>query len=94
MAPGISQHLLADAHAGDPIESLRDTIRSADGTVCAIPPLIRHYLALNARFIDYHVEKDFGDALYCLLRVDLTKVPRPHLRRFTGDEAADRLLGS
>jgi hypothetical protein len=47
---------------------------------------------MNVRFIDFHVERDFGDALYCLLRVDLTKAPRSHLRRFVGDAAADRLL--
>lgn len=91
-APGIAHHLIADAHLQDAIETLRDTIRASDGTPRTIPPLIRHYLAMNARFIDFHVERDFGDALYCLLRVDLTKAPRSHLRRFVGEDAADRLL--
>ncbi|MDP1591902.1 MAG: hypothetical protein Q8M07_29350 [Prosthecobacter sp.] len=79
------------AHRGDPIETLRDTIRAPDGSPRSIPPLIRHYLSMNARFIDFHVERDFGDALYCLLRVDLTKAPHSHLRRFIGKEAAGHL---
>jgi len=91
-APGFAHRLIADAHQGEPIESLRDVIRAPDGTPRAIPPLIRHYLSLNAKFIDYHVESDFGDALYSLLRVDLTRMPRPHLRRFFGPEIADRIL--
>ncbi|MEZ5384809.1 MAG: GNAT family N-acyltransferase [Prosthecobacter sp.] len=92
-APGMGHRLIADAHDGEPIETLRDVIRAPDGTPCVIPPLIRHYLSLNARFIDFHVERDFGDALYSLLRVDLTKMPRPHLRRFFGPEVAERLAG-
>jgi putative hemolysin len=83
-----------DAHGDDAIEALRDVIRASDGSPRHIPPLIRHYLSLNARFIDYHVEREFGNALYCLLRVDLSKAPRPHLRRFIGESAADRLLES
>lgn len=93
-APGIAHRIIADAHEGEPIETLRDVIRAPDGTPRVIPPLIRHYLSLNAQFIDFHVERDFGDALYSLLRVDLTKIPRPHLRRFFGPEIADRFLGN
>ncbi|MBV6500244.1 MAG: hypothetical protein CJBNEKGG_02714 [Prosthecobacter sp.] len=89
--PGIAHHLIADAHADDPIESLRDTIRAPDGTPRSIPPLIRHYLSMNARFLDFHVEREFGNALYCLLRVDLHKAPAAHLRRFLGT-ASKRVL--
>jgi len=90
-APGLAHALVAAAHGDEPIEALRDTIQNPDGTPHRIPPLIRHYLSMNARFIDFHVEKDFGDALYCLLRVDLRKSPLPHLRRFFGETAATRL---
>lgn len=91
--PGIAHKLIANAHSGDEIESLRDCIRAPNGALLGIPPLIRHYLSLNARFIDFHVEREFGNALYCLLRVDLTKAPLSHLRRFVGKEAAALLLG-
>jgi len=90
-APGIAHKLIADAHSGNGIESLRDCIRASDGTPRGIPPLIRHYLSMNGRFIDFHVEREFGNALYCLLRVDLTKAPLTHLRRFVGEKSAARL---
>lgn len=90
-APGHAHRLVVRAHRGEAIESLRDAIRRPDGTLHRIPPLIRHYLSLHARFIDFHVERDFGNALYCLLRVDLRDAPRSHLRRFLGKEAAARL---
>jgi len=91
--PGIAHQLVAEAHGDDPIETLRDCIRTPDGTPCPIPPLIRHYLSMNARFFGFHIEKQFGNALYCLLRVDLAKAPRSHLRRFVGEAATARLLG-
>lgn len=92
-APGFAHRLMADAHAEDSIESLRDAIRGPDGSLRTIPPLIRHYLSMNARFIDYHVEREFGDALYCLLRVELSQAPLPHLKRFIGEKAAEWLKG-
>jgi len=85
--PGIAHHLIADAHAEAPIESLRDCVQAPDGTPRPIPPLIRHYLSMNARFLDFHIEREFGNALYCLLRVDLQKAPAAHLRRFLGTSA-------
>lgn len=90
--PGMAHLLLADAHDGDAIESLRDCVRASDGTLRPIPSLIRHYLSMNARFIDFHVEREFGNALYCLLRVDLTQAPASHLKRFVGKDAATALL--
>lgn len=91
-ALGAAHHLLAEAHQGEGIESVRDCIRAPNGTLRPIPPLIRHYLSLQARFIDFHVERNFGNALYCLLRVDLARAPRSHLRRFIGETAAARVL--
>ncbi len=91
-APGGSHHLILDAHRGDTLESLRDAIRTPTGQLHPIPPLIRHYLALHARFIDFHVESHFGDALYCFLRADLTAAPLSHLRRFLGDAESAAFL--
>ncbi|HBK55283.1 MAG TPA: hypothetical protein DDZ76_03210 [Xanthomonadales bacterium] len=83
---------IAAAFAGPSVDALRPVITLSEGGIRPIPPLIRHYLPLGARFIDFHVEAEFGNAVYCLLRVDLTRSPRTHLRRFLGPEAADRLL--
>ncbi|MDZ4350153.1 MAG: lysophospholipid acyltransferase family protein [Xanthomonadaceae bacterium] len=83
---------IADAFAGPSVDALRPIIALSESGLRPIPPLIRHYLPLGARFIDFHVEAEFGNAVYCLLRVDLARSPRGHLRRFVGNEAADRLL--
>jgi putative hemolysin len=86
-APGAAHRLIVDAHVGEPIEVLRDCVLALDGTVCPIPPLIRHYLSMNAKFLGFHVEQEFGNALYCLLHVDLEKAPAAHLKRFLGRAA-------
>lgn len=86
--------LIARAHAGESVDALRPIIELSEHGRRPIPPLIRHYLPLGARFIDFHVEAEFGNAVYCLLRVDLTRSPRSHLKRFVGAEAAERLLGA
>ena len=49
-----------------------------------IPPLMRYYCGLGAKFLAYHVEASFADALYCLLRVDLHAMPPAYRRRFLG----------
>ncbi len=83
---------IADAFAGPSVDALRPIIALSEAGLRPIPPLIRHYLPLGARFIDFHVEAEFGNAVYCLLRVDMARSPRGHLRRFVGNDAADRLL--
>jgi hypothetical protein len=42
---------------------------------------------MNAKFLGFHVEQEFGTALYCLLHVDLEKAPAAHLKRFLGRAA-------
>ncbi len=57
-------------------------VRHLESQKRGIPPLMRYYCQLGARFINYHVEPSFQDALYCLLRVDLPSVPDTYKRRF------------
>lgn len=83
---------IAQAFAGPSVDALRPIIALSERDQRPIPPLIRHYLPLGARFIDFHVEAEFGNAVYCLLRVDLTRSPRGHLKRFLGADAAERML--
>ncbi len=83
---------IAEAFAGPSVDALRPILALSEHGRRPIPPLIRHYLPLGARFIDFHVEAEFGNAVYCLLRVDLRRSPRGHLRRFVGPEASERLL--
>lgn len=67
------------------IDRLDPLIRTLEDGERGIPPLMRYYAALGARFLAYHVEASFADALYCLLRVDLDDLPRAYRRRFLGD---------
>lgn len=50
----------------------------------SIPVLIRHYLALNGRFISFSVNHGFGDALDGLIVVDLRNAPEKYLKRYMG----------
>jgi len=74
--------LVAEAYAGENIAKLDPVVRHLEDQKRGIPPLMRYYCQLGARFINYHVEASFQDALYCLLRVDLPSVPDTYKRRF------------
>lgn len=43
---------------------------------------MRYYCQLGAKYIGYHVEAEFANALYCLLPVHLPGVPKAYQRRF------------
>jgi len=51
----------------------------------AIPPLIRYYISLGAKFLSFQVEESFNNAIYCLLKVDLQKLPKRYKKRFLGE---------
>ena len=74
--------LVAEAYEGEGLNALKPLIEEIEGGELSIPPLMRYYCQLGAKFISYHVEADFGDALYCLLRVHLPSVPKAYQRRF------------
>jgi len=57
-----------------------------------IPVLIRHYLALNGRFVDFTVNRSFSDSLDGLILVDLRQAPARYLKRYLGPEAAAQFL--
>ncbi len=86
--PATKYHrLITDAYRGEDISALKPLIEEAESGTRSIPPLVRYYLMLGARFLAFHVEPSFNDALYCLLRVDLTRTSTRHLKRFLGDDA-------
>ena len=51
-----------------------------------IPVLLRHYLALNGRFVGFSVNKGFNDSLDGLIMVNLHKMPDRYLTRYLGKE--------
>lgn len=50
----------------------------------SVPILLRHYLALNGRFIGFSVNHSFNDSLDGLIVVDLRKTPVKYLQRYLG----------
>lgn len=76
--------LVADAWAEDGINRLNAVIEHYENGEKSIPPLIRYYIALGAKFLAFNVEPTFNNAIYCLLRVDLKKMPLRYRKRFLG----------
>jgi len=73
-------------HGDDPeLQKLVTTsheFEEIEGGERAIPPLVRYYAALGAKFCSFSVEPSFNDAVFCLLRVDLEKMPKRYKKRF------------
>jgi putative hemolysin len=59
--------------------------REVDGK--GVPVLLRHYLKLGARTIGFNVDADFGNALDCLIVLDLRRVPVATLQKYMSDQA-------
>lgn len=74
--------LVAEAYAGCSLDALAPLVHRMEQGQRGIPPLMRYYSSLNARFLAFHVEPTFQNALYCLLRVDLDRIPDAYRRRF------------
>ena len=73
---------ISQAYQGEGISSLSPLIQHIEKGVRGIPPLMRYYCSLGAKFLAYHVEPTFANALYCLLRVQLDKMPTSYQKRF------------
>ena len=58
------------------------------GNAMRVPVLIRHYIALNGKFIDFSVNTGFNQSLDGLILVDLRTAPPRYLRRYLGKEGA------
>ncbi|MDP1931784.1 MAG: GNAT family N-acyltransferase [Gammaproteobacteria bacterium] len=55
-----------------------------------VPTLIRHYLAMNGKFVEFSVNNDFNKSLDGLIVVDLRNSPVRYLQRYLGKESAER----
>lgn len=62
------------------------------GSAQRVPVLIRHYLALNGKFIDFSVNRGFNDSLDGLILVDLRTAPERYLRRYLGRDGAGKFI--
>lgn len=58
----------------------------------SVPVLLRHYLALNGRFVSFSVNHGFNQALDGLILVDLRNSPMKYLQRYLGPEGAEAFI--
>jgi len=58
----------------------------------SVPVLLRHYLALNGRFVSFSVNHGFNQALDGLILVDLRHSPLKYLQRYLGHEGSEHFL--
>lgn len=56
----------------------------------SIPVLIRHYLALNGRFVSFTVNEGFNHSLDGLIIVDLRNTDEKYLKRYMGAEGFEK----
>ncbi len=61
----------------------------ADGK--SIPVLLRQYLRLGGRMLDFGIDEDFGGTLDCFVLVDLHDTPERVLNRYCGKEHSAHL---
>lgn len=85
---------LDEADAGAPVDpqQLSASVQALDAGGKGLPVLLRHYLKLQARVLDFSVDPAFGDVIDVLVTVDLPTAPRALLRRYMGAEAAASYL--
>ena len=93
------RHPLADSAwtnetTGAPLDphSLSASVQALDEGGKGLPVLLRQYLKLQARVLDFSVDPAFSQVLDALVAVDLPAAPRALLRRYMGEEAADAYL--
>jgi len=80
-----NHHLISNAWAELGVNKLNSVIEDIEQGQRSIPPLIRYYVSLGAKFLAFQVEESFNNAIYCLLRVDLKALPKRYKRRFLGE---------
>jgi hypothetical protein len=77
---------------GGDVDRLDELIRDVERGRRGVPVLLRQYLRLNARLIDFNVDAGFNDALDALMVVDLRSTDRAILTRYLGRSGAQRFL--
>ena len=84
--PETTQHTaISDTHSGQGLNKLNKVIQELEKNQRSIPPLIRYYISLGAKFLSFQVEESFNNAIYCLLKVDLKSMPKRYKKRFLGE---------
>jgi putative hemolysin len=73
-------------------QALSASVQALDESGKGLPVLLRHYLKLHARVLDFSIDPAFSNVLDALVAVDLPAAPRALLRRYMGEDGADAYL--
>lgn len=79
-----NHQLVSNAWAEMGINRLNTVIEDIEHNQRPIPPLVRYYISLKAKFLAFQVEASFNNAIYCLLRVNFKTLPSRYKKRFFG----------
>lgn len=74
--------LFGEAGLDADLDALGSLIEDREPDGKGVPVLLRHYLKLGARTIGFNVDVDFGNALDCLIVLDLRRVPVTMLQKY------------
>jgi putative hemolysin len=74
------------------LEELAEIVTDIEPDGKKLPVLLRHYLNLGARIIDFNVDRRFSDVLDGLVVLDLANVGRRQLERYMGADNAASFL--
>jgi putative hemolysin len=72
------------------IEALSSLVADVEPDGKGAPVLLRQYLKLGGRMLGFNVDPDFGNALDCLVLVDLRKTNPRVLRKYMSDAGWER----
>jgi putative hemolysin len=72
------------------IESLSTVVADLEPDGKGAPVLLRQYLKLGGRMLGFNVDPDFGNALDCLVLIDLRKTNPRVLRKYMSDAGWER----
>ncbi|MCC5841358.1 MAG: lysophospholipid acyltransferase family protein [Opitutales bacterium] len=72
------------------IEDVSALISEIEKEERGVPVLLRQYLKLNATMLSFNVDPDFANCVDGLVLVDLTKTDERTLRRYMGEDGANR----
>ncbi|MEW5912505.1 MAG: GNAT family N-acetyltransferase, partial [Thermodesulfobacteriota bacterium] len=71
------------------IEELSEMVSDLESSGWGVPILFKQYLKLAARAVSWNLDPDFGQALDCLMVVDLMETDPKTMRRYVGAEEAE-----
>ncbi len=74
------------------IDELNSWVADLEPTGEALPVLVRQYLKMGGRIVNFHVDRSFGESLDGLVVVDLQNTDRRWLERYFGKEGSASYL--